>query len=81
MTGAPCDLASPTGAHPGPPQPALADRMGVMDSDHGAKVTALAINVTIPEALRWRRHPARTPVRSWVMAQGRACRGPGLRAA
>jgi len=27
--------------------------MGVMDSDNGAEVTALAINVTIPDALRW----------------------------
>lgn len=27
--------------------------MGVMNSDMGAEVTALAINVTIPEALRW----------------------------
>jgi hypothetical protein len=27
--------------------------MGVMDSDTRAEVTALAINVAIPEALRW----------------------------
>jgi len=27
--------------------------MGVMNSDTRAEVTALAINVTIPEALRW----------------------------
>jgi hypothetical protein len=34
-------------------RPVLTGSMGVMDSDMRAQVTALAINVTIPEALRW----------------------------
>jgi len=34
-------------------RPALTGTMSVMTSDQPAEVTALAINVTIPEALRW----------------------------
>jgi hypothetical protein len=33
--------------------------MGVMNSDKGVEVTALAINVTIPETLPIDRHPTR----------------------
>ncbi len=45
-------LASLTGP-PRPRRPVLMGTMSVMNSDVRAEVTALAINVTIPEALRW----------------------------
>ena len=40
-------------AHPTRRRPVLMGTMSVMASDQPAEVTALAINVTIPEALRW----------------------------
>ena len=46
-------LAIPDRAHPTRRRPVLMGTMSVMASDQPAEVTALAINVTIPEALRW----------------------------
>jgi hypothetical protein len=46
--------------------------MGVMNGDVRAEVTALAINVTIPEALRW------TDTRRGERVRCVAGSGPGL---
>ena len=49
----PCHWRSLTGRTRPRRRPALMGTMSVMTSDQPAEVTALAINVTIPEALRW----------------------------
>lgn len=53
-------------------RPVLMGTMGVMNGDVRAEVTALAINVTIPEALRW------TDTRRGERVRCVAGSGPGL---
>ena len=49
----PCHRRSLTGRTRPRRRPVLTGTMSVMTSDQPAEVTAMAINVTIPEALRW----------------------------